>query len=147
MSPMHNLPPELVKKALTNIDYANHLAWSRDLFVDGREIVVAEARYALKGDPSVAEFAVSVADQWQGKGLASLLLNKLLCHAATAGIERVVGETLATNAGMLHLARKAGFTVTRSADVRGLMLLDKVLAPELAGTPCGGGDGQTFMAA
>ena len=146
MSPMHNLPPELVKR-FTNVDYANHLALVAEIFVDGREIVVAEARYALKGDPSVAEFAVSVADQWQGKGLASLLLNKLLCHAATAGIERVVGETLATNAGMLHLARKAGFTVTRSADVRGVMLLDKVLAPERAGTPCGGGDGQTFMAA
>jgi len=84
---------------------------------------VAEAQYAMR-DGNEAEFAVSVADGWQGKGLGSLLLSKLLCQASKAGIARVVGETLATNGTMLHLARKAGFTVRRSPDVPGLMLLE-----------------------
>ena len=51
---------------------------------------------------------MSVADQWQGQGLASRLLSTLLCRASTAGVQRMVGETLATNDKMLHLARKAG---------------------------------------
>jgi acetyltransferase len=135
MSPMANLPPVLVKR-FTHIDYADHLALVAEVFEGGREMVIAEARYARGSDPTVAEFAVSVSDQWQGQGLASRLLATLLCRAATAGIERIVGETLATNGKMLHLARKAGFAVTRSPDVRGVMLLEKVVGTEQAGRPC-----------
>jgi acetyltransferase len=146
MSPMRNLPPELIKR-FTNIDYSDHLALVAEVFEDGREIVVAEARYARGKDPLTAEFAVSVANQWQGQGLASLLLAKLLCRAATAGIERVVGETLATNAKMLHLARKAGFTIARSPEVRGVMELEKVIEAEPAGRPCSGVNAQEHLAA
>jgi acetyltransferase len=146
MSPMRNLPPELIKR-FTNIDYSDHLALVAEVFEDGREIVVAEARYARGNDRSEAEFAVSVADQWQGQGLASLLLAKLVCRAASAGVERVVGETLAGNAKMLHLARKAGFTITRSPDVRGVMLLEMAIEGGSAGGPCSGVNAQEFLAA
>jgi acetyltransferase len=139
MSPMRVLPPDLLKR-FTNIDYAGHLALVAEVFEDGREVVVAEARYVrLADDPSAAEFAVSVADQWQGRGLASRLLNTLLCHASSQGVQRMVGETLATNDAMLHLARKAGFTVQRSPDMRGLMLLARSIAPASPGAaPCHG---------
>jgi acetyltransferase len=126
MSPMRHLPPELVKR-FTSIDYAQHLALVAEIFEEGRETVVAEARYAVR-DGIEAEFAVSVDPAWQGKGLASQLLSKLLCRAAQAGLQRVVGETLATNAAMQHLARKAGFTVRRSSDVSGVLLLQKELS-------------------
>jgi acetyltransferase len=128
MAPMSNVPPDLVKR-LTQIDYASHLALVAEVFTGARETVVAEARYALGSDPSVAEFAVAVAEDWQGQGLGSLLLAKLLRRAGRAGIRRMVGETLATNERMLHLARKAGFKATRSADVRGLVLLERTLLP------------------
>lgn len=146
MSPMRNLPPELIKR-FTNIDYSDHLALVAEVFEDGREIVVAEGRYARGNDRSEAEFAVSVADQWQGQGLASLLLAKLVCRAATAGVERVIGQTLASNARMLHLASKAGFTIRRSPDVRGVMLLEKVIEAESAGMHCRGVDAQEYLAA
>ena len=133
MSPMRNLPPELLKR-FTNVDYADHLALVAETFEDGRETVVAEARYAMR-DADEAEFAVSVAEGWQGRGLASLLLSKLLCQASKAGIERVVGETLATNEKMLHLSRKAGFAVRRSPDVPGVMLLVKTMRTD-SGSPC-----------
>lgn len=135
MSPMRHLPPELVKR-FTNIDYTDHVALVAEVFENGRETVIAEARYVRGADPSVAEFAVSVADGWQGQGLASRLLDKLLCRASTAGVRRMVGETLATNDKMLHLARKAGFTVRRSPDVRGTMLLERTVASAQPGTPC-----------
>lgn len=135
MSPMLNLPPDLVKR-FTNIDYADHLALVAEVFEGEREIVVAEARYVRGADdPSVAEFAVSVADQWQGQGLASRLLNKLLCRAAGEGVRRMVGETLATNDRMQHLARKAGFGVRHSPDVRGVMLIEKFVEPA-SPSPC-----------
>jgi GNAT superfamily N-acetyltransferase len=109
--------------------------------------VIAEARYAIKSDSSEAEFAVSVAEAWQGKGLARLMLGKLACRAAAAGVERIVGETLATNAKMLSLARKAGFTIRSSPEVHGLMLLEKVLDSALPGTPCGEAAASTLAAA
>jgi acetyltransferase len=136
MAPMPHLPPELVKR-FTNVDYRSHVALVAEIFVGGRETLVAEARYACGPDPAAAEFAVSVAEAWQGRGLASLLLGKLLRRAAGAGLTRMVGETLAGNATMLHLARKAGFTATPSAEVRGLVRLEKVIAAGAPGLPCG----------
>ena len=96
----------------TQVDYADHVALVAEVFEDGRETVIAEARYVRGTDPSAAEFAVSVAEPWQGKGLARLMLGKLACRAAGAGVRRMVGETLASNARMLSLARKAGFVIT-----------------------------------
>jgi acetyltransferase len=146
MSPMRSLPPELVKR-FTNIDYSDHLALVAEVFEGGREVVVAEARYArLASDPTVAEFAVSVAERWQGNGLAKLLLAKLVCRAATSGIRRIVGETLATNARMLHLARKAGFAASASPEVRGVMLLEKAIETEPAAMPwCGADAGSRIL--
>ena len=127
MSPMRNLSPELVRR-FTDVDYTDHLALVAQLIEDGQETVVAEARYArLASDPAAAEFAVSVAEHWQGNGLAKLLLGKLVRRAATAGIRRIVGETLATNTKMLHLARKAGFGISPSPQARGIMLLERTI--------------------
>jgi acetyltransferase len=135
MTPMRHLPAELVRR-FTNVDYANHLALVAVVVEDGAEVVVAKARYARLADPSEAEFAVTVAEPWQGKGLAQVLLGKLVCRASTAGVRKIVGETLATNDKMLHLARKAGFTVRRSPDVRGVMVLERLVQEAPPGTPC-----------
>jgi acetyltransferase len=146
MSPMRNLPPALVKR-FTSIDYCDHLALVAEVFEEGREIVVAEGRYARGKDRSAAEFAVSVAEEWQGLGLASLLLAKLLARAATSGVRRMTGETLATNSKMLHLARKAGFAIRRSPDVPGVMLLEKVVGAAEPATPCGEVEAEQHIAA
>jgi acetyltransferase len=99
--------------------------------------VIAEARYVrTTQDPAAAEFAVSVAEDWQGRGLARLLLGKLVCRAAAAGIERMVGETLASNWRMLTLARKAGFAIRPSPEVAGLMLLERPLGSGRPGAAC-----------
>jgi acetyltransferase len=135
MTSMREVPADLMRR-FTQIDYADHLALVAEVFVDGRETVIAEARYVRGTDPTVAEFAVSVAEAWQGHKLARLLLGKLVCRAAAAGVRRIVGETLATNARMISLARKAGFTIAPSPDVRGLMLLEKTLDAPSLDPPC-----------
>jgi acetyltransferase len=139
MSGMRELPPELMRR-LVDVDYASHLALVAEVFANGREIVVGEARYARGTDPICAEFAVSVAEPWQGKGLATLMLGKLACRAAAEGVRRMVGETLASNAPMLALARKAGFMIVPSAEVRGVMLLERELKPPSPGSICVGAE-------
>jgi acetyltransferase len=135
MMSLRELPGDLMRR-FTQIDYRDHMALIAEVFANGREIVIAEARYVRKPDPAVAEFAVSVAEPWQGKGLARLLLAKLACRAAALGVERMVGETLASNARMLALARKALFTIRPSGEVRGVMLLERELSAPRAGQGC-----------
>src|SRR4029453_18786190 len=113
LGPMRTLPPSLLTH-LTHVDYSDHLALVAEVFADGRETVIAEARYARGPDKTAAEFAVSVADAWQGKGLARLLLGKIGRHAARTGVTRFRGETLPSKQRLLRLARKSGFTVQPS---------------------------------
>jgi GNAT superfamily N-acetyltransferase len=131
LSAMRSLPPGLLER-LTQVDYTSHLALLAEVFRDGRESVIAEARYAVGADRSEAEFAIAVAEPWQGLGLARLLLETLARRAAGAGIRRLVGQTLASNERMLKLAQRAGFSIARSLDTRGLMRLQKTLSPSLA---------------
>jgi len=146
MSPMRDLPPELLQR-FTHVDYADHVALVAEVFAGGRETVIAEARYVRRPDRSAAEFAVSVAEAWQGKGLAKLMLGKLVCRATADGVERIVGETLAGNARMLSLARKAGFIITASPDVSGVMLLEKPLRAPRPGSDCSAAAPATLEAA
>ena len=111
------------------MDYANHVALVAEVFVDGRETVVGEARYVRAADASSAEVSLSVAELWQGKGLAKLMLTKLERHAAAAGVRRLFSETLATNEKVLSLALKTGFVITETADADGVMRLEKTLEP------------------
>jgi acetyltransferase len=79
-------------------------------------------------DGKSAEFAVSIADEWQGCGLGSLLLARLIAAAKKAGVETITGETLASNRAMLHLAQKAGFAYALDPEIRGLVNLNLSLA-------------------
>jgi acetyltransferase len=126
MHPVSEPSSELLRQ-FTQVDYANHVALVAEVFADGRETVISEARY-VPADPSSAEVSVSVAEPWQGKGLAKVLLTKLECRAAAAGVRRIFGETLASNERMLSLARKAGFVISESLSARGVMRLEKTLA-------------------
>jgi acetyltransferase len=135
LSPMREATPELVAH-FTRVDYADHLALVAEVFADGRETVIAEARYVRRADGRSAEFAVSVAEPWQGNGLAGLMLSKLACRAAAAGVTRLIGETLATNRRMIALARKAGFTLTPSPGGAGLLLLEKLMVPAASERGC-----------
>jgi RimJ/RimL family protein N-acetyltransferase len=128
MHPVSEPASELLRQ-FTHVDHANHVALVAEIFADGREIVIGEARYVRGADPSSAEVSVSVAEPWQGKGLAKLMLAKLACRAAAAGVRRITGETFANNERMLSLARRAGFVISESRDAQGVMRLEKRLAP------------------
>jgi acetyl coenzyme A synthetase (ADP forming)-like protein len=76
--------------------------------------IVAVANWVRLRDPHVAEVAFAVADGYQGRGVATRLLEQLAARAAAAGIEEFVAEVLHENTAMLGVFRDAGFTVTRA---------------------------------
>ena len=57
-----------------------------------------------------AEFALVVADEWQGKGLGRALLERLCEAARAAGYRALIGHILHANRDMLELAAHVGFT-------------------------------------
>jgi len=83
---------------------------------DGGERVVALAEYARLRDRSAAEIAFTVADELQGRGAATRLLEQLAPLAAEAGIERFLAVVLPENTAMLAVFRDAGFEVTRKLE-------------------------------
>jgi acetyl coenzyme A synthetase (ADP forming)-like protein len=80
----------------------------------GEERVIALAEFARLRDPSQAEVAFIVADEYHGRGAATRLLEQLATRAAEAGIESFVAEVLPDNAAMLAVFRDAGFETTRT---------------------------------
>jgi acetyl coenzyme A synthetase (ADP forming)-like protein len=75
--------------------------------------VVAAANYARLRDPRVAEVAFAVADELQGRGIATRLLEQLASAAAAVGIEEFLAEVMLDNHAMLHVFSDAGFETTR----------------------------------
>jgi acetyl coenzyme A synthetase (ADP forming)-like protein len=75
--------------------------------------VVALASYVRLRDPDCAEVAFAVADELQGHGLATRLLEQLAESAADARIATFVAEVLPDNTAMLRVFADAGFAVSR----------------------------------
>lgn len=63
-------------------------------------------------DPSLAEIAFLVSDDYRGRGVGTLLLAHLAVVASSVGVERFFAETLPTNAHMLHVFADSGFPLT-----------------------------------
>jgi acetate---CoA ligase (ADP-forming) len=83
---------------------------------DGDERIVAVGEYDRLRDPAAAEAAFAVADELQGHGIGTRLLERLAALAAEQGIERFVAEVLPDNRAMLGVFEGAGLEVTRELD-------------------------------
>lgn len=104
--------PEYVAR-LTRIDYPRELALAAVVMIGGAENLIGVARYALETDGASCEFALVIADAWQGRGIGRHLTECLAAAARAHGIARMSGFVLSTNAAMLGLARKLGFRLQR----------------------------------
>lgn len=103
--PLRELPPAELDRVI-HLDPPDQLGLIAQTRTEG---VIGEARYALSPDRLECEFALSVADGWQRKGVGRLLLDDLESRARSLGARRLVGDVLRTNEAMQALARKAGF--------------------------------------
>ncbi|MDO5687460.1 MAG: GNAT family N-acetyltransferase [Neisseria sp.] len=121
----------------TQLDYDRDigLAMVRTL-EDGSDEAVGIARYVTDPDMQACEFAVSVADDWQGNGIASILMNHLFLAAREQGLKIMRGEVLADNQAMQGLVRKLGFTVEKDPSDDSITIVVKDLwADNTAETP------------
>jgi acetyltransferase len=101
---------------LTTIDYARDMAIAAALMLEGREVLIGVARYVLEPGGRACEFALVIADDWQGHGIGRRMMEKLIAVARNRGLEHIYGDVLSTNHDMLEFCRKLGFKLGRTPD-------------------------------
>lgn len=110
-------PSEHVLRYLTDVDQRDHVAIvATTTSVDLKsERGVGVARFVrVKGEPTVAEAAVTVVDEFQRRGLGALLLVELVRAALARDVHVFRGEVLATNTPMLGILRSVGANLAPS---------------------------------
>jgi len=96
----------------TDVDHHDHEALGAIAHASGGGVGIA--RYVRdREDPQAAEIAVTIADDWQGRGLGTELLARLSERACQEGIRRFTALVAADNAAMGRLLRNFGADLVR----------------------------------
>jgi acetyltransferase len=118
------LSPKLLDQ-FTQVDFPREMALIATINVETQEQEIGVARFVQGGLQGTAEFAVVVADNWQGRGVGRELLHHLFSVAQGVGIEQIEGIVLRENQIMLRLCRELGFTVRQYPDDVELVRISK----------------------
>lgn len=105
MSP--RAPSPSLMNYLFQVDYVDHFVW---VLVDGPDgPVVADVRFVRDAeDPAVAEIAFIVADDYQGRGIGSFLMDAVTIAARVGGVQRFTARMLAGNHAMRSILERFG---------------------------------------
>lgn len=108
------------------IDYDRELALVAEGVGEGDHPLMGIGRLVSDPDHRTAEFAVLVADDWQGRGLGLLLTRTCVDVARTWGVRRLSAETDSGNLRMVSSFRESGWTL-RPSEEAGRVVAELVL--------------------
>ena len=100
----------------TQIDYAREMAIIAELDEDGKKKMAGVVRIISDQYNETAEFAIVVADPWQGLGLGGILADYILEIAEARGINKVYAYLLSGNTLMAKMFKNRGFKLTLIED-------------------------------
>lgn len=113
---------------MTRPDAQRELALLATVTIDGVERCVGEARYVLDGEAAFGrEFALAVADDWQGRGIGRALLLGIGRHAARRGVGMLFGDVQRDNLPMIELARRLGYRVRSHSEDARLLRVERLM--------------------
>jgi len=113
--PLKRMPRKEVAHFVV-VDYRDRLGLVAVLRQEERERIIAVARYERNPATNMAEAAFVVADEWQGQGLGTFLLQHLIRAAMTNGIEGFTAMVMADNMPMLRVFHKSGYLIRSAFD-------------------------------
>jgi acetyltransferase len=99
------------------IDYDREMALVAEQGTgEAREILGVGRLSKLSGGNQDGEFAILVSDSFQGHGLGTELLSRLIEIGRRENLQRILGFISPENDGMQRVARKLGFLLTRKLE-------------------------------
>lgn len=117
------LPASLLSQ-LVDVDQLRHVALAaREASGVDSGAIVADARY-VRLDAEQAEFALTVADDWQGQGLGAELLRRLARHAQARRLHWLRGDVLHDNRPMLALVERLGGSLRSRRGEAGVLVAE-----------------------
>ena len=134
-------PPEGIVRRLGAVDGHMHIGWGALLMEEGEHPAMGAA-HAIRSDADSpnAELAVAVLDEYQGLGLARMLIAAVLAHSAQAGIRTFDIHILPENNPATSLMVSLGAQRTHAIDSvyhYNLNVQDALLALSLASQTAG----------
>ena len=101
---------EMVDK-FCDIDYKDEVAIIAEYNANGKQRNVGVVRLFIDTNQQAGEFAILVADNFQGSGLGTKFMETLIDIGRKKGLKSIYGIVMAENSGMLTLAKEFGFSI------------------------------------
>ena len=120
-------PSEALLERLTEVDYVHDVAFVAVVREDGHEKIVGVSRYSTDAAGTQCECAVTVDEDWQDKGLGTLLMRHLIEVARANGVRHMMSIESAENIRMHDLARFLGFSRRVDPDDAGQVIHELAL--------------------
>lgn len=110
MEHLNQLPKRKLQQ-LSDIDYDQRMVLLASIQGRDGEQEIGMASYVANPQDASCEFAIAVADAWQGTGIAGILMLVLMQAARARGLKTMEGFVLSSNSKMLKFARQLGFSL------------------------------------
>lgn len=101
-----------------------HIDYDREMVLiathrlaDGTDEVIAAGRLSSVHGRKSAEYSLLVADEFQGHGIGTKLLNELIRIGKDEGLETIEAYMLRTNSGIIKISERLGFKIKPEDDV------------------------------
>lgn len=107
-SPIKSMPHSRMQEYVS-VDYNRIMSIVGLVGEPGAGNIIAEARYAVIPDSRYADTAFVVDEAYQGKGIATYLLNMLIGIAQSKGMKGITADVLADNKSMWKVFEKAPY--------------------------------------
>jgi GNAT superfamily N-acetyltransferase len=112
---LKELTPKMLR-AFCDVDYSHSMAFVATASENGAETEIGVSRYAPNANEDVREMAVTVADDWQHRGIGTMLTEKLIEFARDHGVKKLYSVDLADNTSMRQLAKEFGMSARRDPE-------------------------------
>jgi GNAT superfamily N-acetyltransferase len=113
-------------ECIARISHPGHFTLLAELRLERQSTIIGETRYAYDAAARHGDFAISVADVFQRKGVGLQMMIAMERQASDLGHEMIAAETARANAEMRGLARKAGFEDTGLGDWQSVHLAKRL---------------------
>lgn len=127
-------PPESIVKRLSAVDGHDHIGWGA-ILLDGKDYPPIGAAHAIRSKtlPSLGELAIAVLDDYQGLGVARMLIAAVLTDCLDEGITILEMHMLAENRTASNLVTYMGAKRKPVLDSVSYYLLDVGQALDILG--------------